>query len=88
MENVIVDEHAYKHGLQEEDIRYAWEHFIRLQHRGAPNEGQVLAVGSDRRGRLVQMVAVERSFGTLIFHAMTPPTTKALIELGLKGGKP
>ena len=52
-------------------------------YRGAPNEGQILALGSDRRGRLVQMVAVERPFGVLIYHAMTPPTNNALAELGM-----
>ena len=31
------------------------------------------------------MVAVERPFGVLVYHAMSPPTDKALIELGLKG---
>ena len=83
MDQVFVDEHAYKHGLSEDEIRYAWQHFVRLVHRGAPNEGQVLAVGHDPTGRLVQLVAIERPFGVLIYHAMTPPTRNALHELGL-----
>lgn len=83
MGEVVVDEHAFKHGLEEEDIRYAWEHFVRLQHRGSPNEGQAVAIGCDQKGRLIQMVAVEKSFGVLIYHAMTPPTASALFELGL-----
>ena len=80
---IIISEHAYKHGLDEESILYAWENFIRLQHRGAPNEGQILLVGSDKKGRLLQIVAVEREFGVLIYHAMTPPTNNALKEPGM-----
>ena len=83
MEEVFIARHAFKHGLCEDDIRYAWDNFLRRQYRGAPNEGQVLAIGYDRKGRAVQMVAVERAFGVLIFHAMTPPTKGALEELGM-----
>ena len=84
MDEVVVAVHAYKHGLAEADIRYAWEHFLCRQYRGAPNEGQILAVGCDRSGRAMQLVAVERACGVLIYHAMAPPTDKALVELGLK----
>lgn len=83
MSEVHVDAHALRHGVAEEDIRYAWRNFVRLRHRGTPNEGQVLAIGPDRRGRLIQMVAVERAFGVLIYHAMRPPTERALRELGM-----
>ncbi len=82
--SVVVDEHAFKHGLDEEEIRFAWDHFVRLVHRGSPDEGQILAVGWGFTGRLIQLVAVERPFGVLIYHAMTPPTHNALRELGLK----
>lgn len=86
--DVTVDDHAYKHGLTEQEIRYAWDHFVRMLHRGSPREGQILAIGCDLQGRLVQMAAVERFDGVLIFHAMRPPTRNALLELGfIRGGK-
>ncbi|MEG2982314.1 MAG: hypothetical protein RR794_01515, partial [Raoultibacter sp.] len=75
MTEPVIDGHAYKHGIEEGDIRYAWKNFIRKQYRGAPNEGQIIAVGCDRGGNLIQMVAVEKPFGILIYHAMKPPTT-------------
>ena len=81
---LFIASHAFKHGLEEESILYAWNNFLRLQHRGSPHEGEVVAVGHDKSGRLIQMVAAEREFGYLIYHAMTPPTERVLIELGLK----
>ena len=83
MDGSIVAEHALKHGLLEDDIRYAWSNFVRMQHRGVPNEGEVVAVGYDQKGGFVQMVAAERPFGIVIYHAMKPPTMKVLVELGL-----
>lgn len=87
MEIVFVDDHAFKHGLSEVEIRYAWEHFLKKQYRGAPREGQILAVGYCPSGRLLQMVAVTKGLGVLIYHAMSPPTRKALVELGLVRGR-
>jgi hypothetical protein len=83
---VWVAEHAYKHGLSEEQIRYAWDNFIKKAYRGKPNEGEVMCVGFDRNGAMIQLVAVERSFGFLVYHAMTPPARNALKELGLLKG--
>lgn len=83
MEEVVIDRHALKHGLGAEDIEYAWEHFVRRQHRGAPNEGEVAVVGYDRKGRLVQLVAYRAEACVVIFHAMTPPTKKLMAEVGL-----
>ena len=80
---LFISEHAYKHGLDEESIRYAWSNFVCVQYRGAPNEGEMFVIGCDKKGRLLQMVGIERNFGVLIYHAMTPPTRKALLELGL-----
>lgn len=83
MDEPIIVEHALKHGLLEDDIRFAWDNFVRKQYRGAPNEGEIIAVGYDRAGRFIEIVAAERSFGTIIYHAMCPPTVKLLKELGL-----
>lgn len=83
MDDVIIVDHAFKHGLTADDIAYAWENFVRKQYRGSPNEGEVVVVGYDRAGRFIEVIAAERPFGTVIFHAKEPPTTKVLIELGL-----
>lgn len=83
MEDLILVEHAFKHGLSEKDIACAWQNYLVRQYRGAPHEGEVVAVGCDAHGRLIEMVAAERSFGTVLFHAKHPPTEKVLRELGL-----
>lgn len=81
---MIVDiaEHALKHGLSEFEIRYAWENFLIRQNRETPFEDHVVSIGVLPSGDLVQMVAVATEQGTLVYHAMKPPTKKVLSELG------
>ncbi len=83
MKNVYVHPHALKHGLTENDIRFAWEHFVRKQHRKSPEEDKILTVGYDMLGRLIQMVGRDADQGILVYHAMTPPTKNVLKELRL-----
>lgn len=80
---VIVAEHALKHGLSESEILHAWENYVRMQQRPAPDEEYVAAVGCTQSGDMVQMMAVIVEDGYLVIHAMTPPTTKVLKELGM-----
>lgn len=75
--------HALKHGLTEQKVRYAWEHFVVLQTRKPPRHDQVAAIGVDSQGRLVQLVAVRNGNEVLIFHAMRNPTKQFLAELRL-----
>ena len=79
----FVVEHALKHGLTECEILYAWGNYVRMQQRPAPDEEYVAAVGCTQAGDMVQMVAVIVEDGRLIIHAMTPPTSKVLRELGM-----
>lgn len=83
MADLIIAEHAFKHGLSAEDIEYAWDHFTAKEYRGAPNEGEIVVIGPKRNGNLIQMVAAERTFGIVIYHAMEPPTKKVMEELGI-----
>lgn len=82
-EDVFIDDHALKHGIEQEDIEYAWEHFAALRHRGSPRDGEIVLVGPDRSGRPMQVIAVETSFGVLIYHALRPPQRSTLKELGI-----
>ena len=79
----IIAEHALKHGLTESEILYAWNNYVRMQQRPAPNEEYVAAIGCTQSGDMVQMVAVIVEDGYLVIHAMTPPTTKVLKEPGM-----
>lgn len=83
MDDLIIDEHALKHGLSPDDIAYVWGNFVVMQYRGAPNEGEVVVVGYDRKGRAVELIAADRPFGMVVFHANTPPSASILLELGL-----
>lgn len=80
---LIIATHALKHGIGPEEIEYAWNNFLRRQYRGAPQEGEIIAVGMGRSGQLIELVAEERPFGIVVFHAMHPPTNNMLSELGL-----
>lgn len=42
----IIAEHALKHGLTESEILYAWNNYVRMQQRPAPNEEYVAAIWS------------------------------------------
>ena len=83
MIEIVVHDHALKHGLTEEDVLYAWNNFIRKQRRKVPREDEILVVGFDSNMRAMQIVGCDRGERVIIFHALTPPTEKALRELGL-----
>ena len=86
MVEVMVHPHALKHGISESDILYAWENFIAKQRRTAPREDETILVGCTKNGRLVEVVGIDKPYGTLIYHAYAPPTISMLDELGLRGG--
>ena len=70
--------------LSEQDVIDAWDSCIRSVPRLDREPEEYLAVGMDGHGRLVEMIARRTSDSTfLIFHAFTPPTRKALFELGM-----
>lgn len=83
MIEIVVHEHALKHGLTREEIEFAWRGFICQRHRRTPHSDQVITVGVTQGGAVVEMVAVEKADALLIYHALTPPTKSILRELGL-----
>lgn len=82
---IIIKAHALKHGLSENEIRYAWEMIFKstLRDNGA-DPARWIAVGWLPDGRQAQLIAIKDRDGNWeIFHAMTPPTKKVMKELGL-----
>lgn len=72
--------------LEQEDVRAAWEGAIAYAARSSSRPFEYLVVGFDARGRLLEMVGRRTPDGDwVIWHAFTPPTCKALRELGLRG---
>lgn len=72
--------------LSEEEVLAAWSNRFALAMRLDRRPGECIAIGVDGGGRMVEMVACRSFDGEwLIYHAMTPPTRKALRELGIGG---
>lgn len=81
---VFVHPHALKHGLTEEQVLNAWENFIAKQRRKTPNEDQTVCIGyAPGIASEIQMVAVSKPWGTLIYHAMSPAQKSVLEELDI-----
>ena len=70
--------------LTKSDVLTAWRHIVRSFTRTWTDQRECVAVGVDGKGRLVEMIALRSCDGSLlIYHAMTPPTKKVLIEMRL-----
>lgn len=77
-----IHQHARKHGLDNEDITYAWHNFVRKRQRG---DDCWVAVGFDRAGHEIELVGILLADGSiLIIHALSPATEKIKRELNLK----
>ena len=69
--------------ISEEDVLDAWENCICAVPRLDRAPSEYIALGVDAKGRLIEMISVRSQDGDwLVYHAMTPPTKKALAELG------
>ena len=71
--------------LSAQDIEEAWCNAIAYAPRNDARPFEYLAVGFDAKGRALEMVGRRNADGDwVIWHAFTPPTAKALKELGLR----
>lgn len=74
--------------LAEQDVLDAWESCFRSVPRLDRVPHEYIAVGADRKGRLIEMVVLRSSSKSwLVYHAMTPPSKKTLTELGFADGR-
>lgn len=60
---------ALKHGVKDADIEHAWLNAIRLVEYDYEGEERLLVIGTDRNGRLLELVAVPVGTPTRIIHA-------------------
>ena len=84
MEDAIVHPRVHeKHPeLTDAEVLEAWASCIVAAPRLDRDPREYLAIGADGRRRLVEMVARRTDSGVfVIFHAFTPPTRKAMVEL-------
>ena len=84
-DEVVVHEHAYKHGILKDDILHAWRNAYANQTRTGLYPPQHLLAGPDRRSRDLQLACVwdDDDQNWVVFHAM-PLTNAARRELGLR----
>ena len=86
MEQILIFEHALRHGLSEEQITHAWRNaFASATIVRDTGITDIVAIGFDQNGNAIEMTARMKPFGLLIYHANTPPTPRAFKELGLAG---
>ena len=70
--DVEIDPPARKHGVSDEDIRFAYEHYLYVASLDSEDTlVRVLYLGPDRAGNLLELVAMELDEGgDLVIHAM------------------
>jgi len=64
-----VSESARKHDVVDADIQHAWENAIRYVEFEYEGDERLLVIGADRRGRMLELVAVPANELTRIIHA-------------------
>lgn len=75
---------AFKHGLSRDDIEQACRNAFAWKERDGSKYGtELLVVGADQKGRLIEVLLVDKKNVLYAYHAMTPPTDRTLKELGL-----
>jgi hypothetical protein len=67
-----------------QDALAAWDNILKALPRIGDDPDEYIVIGSDDKGRLIEMVARRtKDDFWVVYRAMTPPTRKALVELGL-----
>lgn len=92
---LVIYPHALNHGVTDEEIEYAWTHYI-LSTEREPNEfGEIRVVRIGPRNQyagiegvatgnyadFVGIVAVRKEYGYLIAHAKIPPINSIIEEI-------
>ena len=86
---VIVLESALKHGYSEQNVRYAWCHYVNdVKDPNRDAQSARARTGLDRRGRELEMLGHRSGSAAawVVFHAMRPRGT-LLGASGLGGGR-
>lgn len=84
MDRIFVDDRVPKRHpqIEKQDAIDAWANCVKSCPRLKKNPDEYLAIGVDKKGRFLELVAIRDAFGDwLIYHAITPPTDNALREL-------
>lgn len=67
-----------------EDVAHAWASRVATATRCGKYSDELVVIGFDANGRMIEIVAVEQADDTiLVFHCMAPPSAKTLRETHL-----
>ena len=64
-----IGDSARKHGIADVDIEHSWLNAMRLVQYEYDREDRLLVIAADRRGRLLELVAMPAGQPTRIIHA-------------------
>jgi len=84
-ERVVVHQRVHERHpeIADEDVIAAWNNCLCSACRKSSAFEDYVAIGVDRKGRLLELIAVLRPGGAwLVYHAFTPPTERVLREIG------
>jgi len=90
MDKVFVDDRVPLHhpDISKEDAATAWLNCIKCRPRINKDPSEYLAIGTDGKGRLLELVVIRDTEGDwLVYHAMTPPTENSKRELQMNRRK-
>ena len=90
MDSIFVDDRVpLRHpDISKEDAAAAWKNCIRSRPRHDKDPDEYLAIGTDGKGRLLELVAIrDREGDWLIYHAVSPPTEGVKRELRMNREK-
>lgn len=75
--------HERQPDIDPEDVCAAWDDVLICRPRVDTEPLEYVAIGTDGRGRLLELVAVDAGDAWIIKHAQTPPQEGIKHELGL-----
>lgn len=86
MSDIVIHPNCYKHGLSHDDVLSAWSNVLAYTVRESFSGDRMVVVGCDTHARPCEVIGIEKPYGWLLIHAMTPPTHKTVAELS-EGGR-
>ena len=76
--------HKRHPNITETNVKAAFKNCFVFKQR---DDDKFIGIGTDDKGRLLEIVFVQCDDVIVVFHAQTPPTKKTLTELKTKKGQ-
>lgn len=77
--DLLVLDHAFKHGLTYQQIEHAWANAFDYRWVAVNGDNSVIAaVGTDQSNRLVELTVFIKPYVACVYHANTPLSNRTL----------